>query len=184
MPKQFFARLAPSLAALLLFSFAVAAQGKRRDHLTPQEADLVREAQLIDARAKVFTKAAERRFLALTNPAAATSKEAVKDAETWGAFPQGTRAELLGDLAGILDEAINNIDGIAERKPDDKLLPKAVRVLAAGCQRWLPTLQTMRENAKGPELIALNEAVEYAESILEAGGKLPPEEKKDDKKKP
>jgi hypothetical protein len=164
-------------ALALLCSFAFA-QSKRRDHLTPEEADRVRDAQLIDERAKVFVKAAERRYLALTNPNAAGSKEAAKDAELWGAFPKGTRAELLGDLAKILDEAINNIDGAAERKPDDKALHKAVRLLSAACKRWLPTLQAMLPEAKGPEKLALDEAIEYAQSVVDSESKVPAEEKK------
>ena len=179
MSNKRFIRLATGLAALLLCVAAlVGAQTRRRDHLTPEEADRVREAQLIDERAKVFAKAGERRFLALTDPAAATSKEAVKDVEKWGEFPKGGRAELLGDLAGLLDEAINNIDGAAERKPDDKLLPKAIRALAAACKRWQPALEALRPMVKGPEKFALEEALEYAQSIIEAESKLPPEEKK------
>ena len=178
MQRTIIIRFVLSLLLLVLLGNSFAAQTKRREHLTPEETDRVRDAQLADERAKVFVKAAERRFLALTNPNAATSKESVKDVELWGAFPAGTRAELLGDLAGIIDEAINNIDVVAERKPDDKLLPKAVRTLSAGCKRWLPALEAMRDSAKGAEKNPLEEAIEYAQSVVEAESKVPPEEKK------
>ena len=165
------------LLTLLLVCQAIPAQAKRRDHLNEAEADRVREAQIIDERTKVFIKAAERRFLALTNPSAATSKEALKDAEKWGAWPVGTRGELLGDLAGLLDEAINNIDGVAESHPNEKLLPKALRALATACQRWQPVLLNLRAQAQPAEKQPLEEALEYIESILQAGRQLPPEEK-------
>jgi acyl-CoA reductase-like NAD-dependent aldehyde dehydrogenase len=166
----------------LVVSFCCAAASaqtpKRREHLTDAEIELVRDAQLLDVRMKVFVKAADRRLLALTDPNAANSKEAAKDAEKWGKFPTGTRAELLSDLARILDEAIENIDGLAERKPDDKLLPKAVRLLAAAAKRWQPALEAMRPTAQGDERRYLEEALEYIQSILDAEPKLPAEEKK------
>ena len=171
-------RLTIVLLGLAFLCTALTAQTKRREHLTAEETDRVRDAQLADERAKVFIKAAERRFLALTMPDAASSKEAVKDVELWGAFPTGTRAELLGDLAGIIDEAINNIDAVAERKPDDKLVAKAVHLLATGCKRWLLALETMRATAKGPEKTYLEEAIEYAQSVVDAEKKVPAEEKK------
>lgn len=181
--KEFMLRkyLARGLACGLLLYLCgglVLAQGRRRDHLSAAEADLVREAQIIDARTKVFIKAAERRFLALTNPAAATSKDATKDVEEWGAWPTGTRAELLGDMAGIVNEAINNIDGVAERNPQEKLLPKALRSLAEACRRWQPVLTAMQDKAQPDERQPLGETLEYIQSVLDASGTLPPEEKK------
>lgn len=163
---------------LLVLSSTTQAALIKRDHLSAAEADRVREAQIIDVRTKVFIKAAERRFLALTDPMAATSKEAVKDTNEWGAWPTGTPAELLGDMAGILDEAINNIDAVAERNPQEKLLPKALRSLAEACRRWQPVLTARQEKAQGDERRALGESLEYIQSVLDAANGLPAEEKK------
>jgi hypothetical protein len=48
--------------ASLVFAKAATPQ---RDHLTPQEVDIVKEAQILDQRIEVFIKAAERRLLVL-----------------------------------------------------------------------------------------------------------------------
>src|ERR1044072_3228132 len=91
----------------LLFAQTVNAQ---RDHLTPQEVDLVKEAQILDKRIEVFVKAADRRLMVLTGTQSANAKQLKKDSELWGELPTGSHADLLGDIAGILDEAITNID--------------------------------------------------------------------------
>ncbi len=85
------------LPGLTLYSSVGVAQ--TRDHLTPQEVDLVKEAQILDQRIEVFVKAADRRLLVLTGVDAPTPKQLKKDSEKWGELPTGSRAELLGDLA-------------------------------------------------------------------------------------
>src|SRR6185503_6131623 len=84
----------------------------QRDHLTPQEVDLVKEAQILDKRVDVFIRAAERRLMVINGSAgaAANAKQLKKDSERWGELPTGSRAELVSDIARILDEAITNID--------------------------------------------------------------------------
>lgn len=142
----------------------------KRDHLTTQEADLVREAQELDKRTAVFVKAAERRLLALTNLAAANGK----DAEKWGEL-KGTRADFLYDLSKILDEAITNVDDVSARDERNPLVPKSIRKLAECSSRVLAQLAPMREQAgEGAERGSLEQAIENAEAILEAAGKLPP----------
>ncbi len=104
-------------APLCAFAHAASkAAPAKRDHLTAQEADLVREEQALDRRTAVFVKAVERRFLVLTDTTAAASKAVQKDSGKWGELPKGTRTELLGDIAKILDEAITNIDDVAGRQ--------------------------------------------------------------------
>ena len=147
----------------------------KRDHLTPQEADLVRDAQLIDKRIDVFIRAAERRFLVLQNPQAVAPKQ--KDAEKWGELPKGTRAELLYDISKILDEAITNIDDVSSREPKNPLLPKALRKLAEACNRFLTQLTPLREQLKderSDEREQLEQAIENAQEIIAAADKLPP----------
>jgi len=173
------------LATLALFVFALSAfaQSGRRDHLTPQEIDLVKEAQVLDKRIEVFVKAAERRLLALNSVGAPAAKSSKKDSEKWGELPTGTRAELINDLAHILDDAIINIDGVSERDRTNVLIPKAVRKLAAAATSFLPQLNALSAQAKDDdERAAIGQALENAQSIIEAGNNLPAPAKKKDKK--
>ncbi len=144
-----------------------------RDHLTPQEADLVRDAQTLDKRTAIFIKAAERRLLLLTDSNAAASRQAQKDVEKWGELPKGTRAELLGDVAKILDEASTNVDDVSMRDEKNPLIPKALRMLAAASTRFVAQLVEMRARAAdGEERDALEQAIENAQSIIAAADKL------------
>jgi hypothetical protein len=93
---------------------------------------------------------------------------------------------LFNDLARIFDEAINNVDDVATRKPDSELLPKAVKRLAEGATRFLPQLTALRESATADgEREALEQAIDNLQQIIEAAKRLPEEttEKKGDKKK-
>jgi hypothetical protein len=150
-----------------------------RDHLTPQEVDLVKEAQILDKRVDVFVKAADRRLLVLSGGAAVSEKQLKKDSEKWGDLPTGSRAELVGDIAHIFDEAITNIDDVSSRDERNPLIPKALRKLAAAVTRIVDQLATLRAQAKGEAEIASFELLnEDAQSILEAAKKLPPEVEK------
>src|SRR5215813_864283 len=116
-----------SLLLLLTSSaiYSVGASHQQRDHLTPQEVDLVKEAQILDKRIEVFIKAAERRVMVINGTSAANAKQLKKDAERWGELPAGSRFELVGDIAGIFDEAITNIDDVNTRDERNPLIPKA-----------------------------------------------------------
>ena len=57
------------IALLLASSFVAQAAAQKRDHLTPQEVDLVKEAQVLDKRIDVFIKAAERRLMVINGSA-------------------------------------------------------------------------------------------------------------------
>ena len=170
------------LSALILSSSAGAAQA--RDHLTPEEVDLVKDAQVLDQRIEIFVKAADRRLFVLTGVDAPSAKQLKKDSEKWGELPTGSRAELLGDLAKILDEAITNIDDVSARDEKNPLIPKALRRLAAEATRIFDQLRPMREQAKGDaEIARFEELTENGESILEAAKKLPPPVEKKGKSK-
>lgn len=152
---------------------------QRRDHLNEKEIELVRDAQAIDRRTDVFVKAIDRRFLVLNNKIAPDDKKSKKEAELWGDLPTGTRVQLLLDIEGILREAVDNIDNVAERDQTSELFPKAVRALAEGANRFLPQLKiqlekTTDEKEKG----AILGAIEFCEQIIEASAKVPKEEKK------
>jgi len=116
-----------SLAFVLFLSIQFglvtqAVNSTTRDHLTPKEVDLVQEAQQIDVRVDVFVRAIERRMIVLTDPAQATSKQVQKESEKWGEMPKGSQAELLGNIANILDEAITNIDDVASKEDANQML--------------------------------------------------------------
>ncbi|MGI8898578.1 MAG: hypothetical protein ACR2IB_09320 [Pyrinomonadaceae bacterium] len=170
------------LPALTLFISAGAFQS--RDHLTPQEVELVKDTQVLDQRIEIFVKAADRRLLVLTGVDAPSPKQLKKDSEKWGDLPNGSRAELLGDIAKILDEAITNIDDVSARDEKNPLIHKALRKLAAEATRIFDQLRPLREQAKGDaEVARFEELRENAESILEAAKKLPPPVEKKRKSK-
>lgn len=185
--KLYTAVFALLFAALLSSLPAHARHNTKRDHLTEQEVELVREAQILDKRTEVFIRCAERRLQAINDPAAAaSSKQLQKEMEKWGPLPKGTRAELLGDFAKILDEAINNIDDVAARDAKNPLVAKSLRKLAAAVNTFQPQINTLRNSARdGEELAALEEAIENMQQITEASNRLPPptEDKKGKNKK-
>ena len=109
--SKFLARMF-CVACLGLFVLnGASAQSKKRDHLTEQEVDQVRENQEIDKRIEVFIKCAERRILVLTTPNATQKK---KEEEVWGPLPTGTKAELLMDYKRILEEAIEEAETVTK----------------------------------------------------------------------
>src|ERR1043166_9597241 len=110
-------RTASLLFALCLcVPLAAAVHAQKREHLTEEEIELVRENQELDARTGVFIKAAERRLLAVTNPAE-SAKNAPKEKEKWGEV-QGSRVQLLYDISKILEEAVVNVDDVGEHNPE------------------------------------------------------------------
>ncbi|HVG31257.1 MAG TPA: hypothetical protein VM864_16220 [Pyrinomonadaceae bacterium] len=167
---------------LLATSLAPATTGQRakRDHLTPQEVEIVRDAQELDTRSGVFIKAVERRLRIIFNEGVPDTKQEKQIAEALGALPQGTRAELLYDIAHILDEAIENVDDTAQRNPKSSLLPKAVRKLSDASTRFLAQLTPLRTSITDKaEREQLEQAIDNAHQIVEAAKKLPAEETKE-----
>ena len=165
-----------AFALVVCAGFVVQAATPQRDHLTPQEVDLVKEAQILDKRIEVFIKAAERRLMVINNSAAANAKLLKKDSERWGELPTGSRAELVGDIARIFDEAITNIDDVSARDERNPLIAKSLRKLATAVNTILGHLKPLSTDAKSDAEIASFEMLnEDAQSILEAVNKLPPE---------
>lgn len=160
---------APLLFALCLcLSLPAASAAQRtREHLTPEEVELVRDNQSLDARTGVFIKAAERRLLAVTDPQEA-AKNATKDKEKWGEL-KGTRAQLFYDISKILDEAVVNVDDVAAHDPESPLLRKSLYMLGAAAGRILPELSKLREGVKEEaEADQLDRALETAREIADA----------------
>jgi len=159
------------------------AQAQSRDHLTQQEVDLVKEAQILDKRIDVFIKAVERRMMVINNSSAANVKQLKKDSERWGELPTGSRAELVSDIARIFDEAITNIDDVSARDERNPLIGKSLRKLAQAVNSIMAQLKPLSTDAKSDAEIASFELLnEDAQSILEAATRLPPEVDKKAKK--
>ena len=167
--------LAPIFLPLLL-AFSAGAQS--RDHLTPKEVELVQDAQVLDQRIDIFVKAMERRMMIITGiqlAQASHSKKPQKDADKWGELPKGTRAELIADVARILEESITNIDDVSMHDEKNPLLAKALRQLAASATQIANQLTPIREQARSAEeLSSLEQALENAQSIVDAAKNLPP----------
>ena len=173
--RTIFSTLLIFCLASLVFAKAATPQ---RDHLTPQEVDIVKEAQILDLRIEVFIKAAERRLLVLngTQAPTPTTKQSKKESELWGDLPTGTHAELIADIAGILDEAITNIDDVSSRDERNPLIPKALRRLAQAVNNIMTQVEPLRTQAKSEaEVASLEMLNDNAHQILEAAKKLPPE---------
>jgi len=155
-----------------------------RDHLTEQEVELVKDAQELDKRIAIFIKAADRRMLVLKGVEATSAKQLKEDAESWGELPTGTRAELIGDMARIFDEAITNIDDVSSRDEKNPLIPKALRSLAAAVTRIVEQLKPSEAKAKNDsETNSFDQLIGNAESIIQAANKLPPPVEKKEKNK-
>ena len=185
-----------ALVVTLLSAPSARSQTNNRDHLTPQESELVRDNQELDKRIDVFIRAIERRFaiingasdvgVAAGNTPAAKKAKKENEKEDWGEPPKGTRAELLGDIAGLLDEAITNIDDVSLRDPKNPLIAKSVHKLAAAAKGLTAQLEALRSQTKDPdELAAIARALENSEEIMEAAkNSSPPVQNSNDKKKP
>ncbi len=165
------------LSALLLLTFSArasahaAAATQKREHLTPEEIDQIRDAQELDKRTAIFVKAAERRLLTITDPPAAAKQ--FQDVELWGTL-KGTRAQLLTDLSRILDEAETNIEDTAARDPKSSLPHKSLRLLADAAARFLPRLAPLRESATNEgEHDSIDELIAASQEIVEAAKNHP-----------
>ena len=167
--KYFFKPLFFVLLLLLIggLSFSVSAQ--KRDHLTEAEIEIIRDTQELDLRTKVFVKAAERRFIALGVLTESKPAKKEKDNSDWGAPPTGTRAELLGDIAKILEEAMNNLDNVWSREPKNPLVPKALKILSDAAARFQTQAASLdSKTASEKEREAVFQIKRDLENILQA----------------
>jgi hypothetical protein len=139
------------------------------------EVDQIKEAQVLDKRIEVFVKAVERRMRVITGSTTDTAKQQKKDTELYGDLPTGTRTELVGDIAKILDEAVTNIDDVSAHDEKNPLIPKALRILAKEVTRVVEQLRPLQAQAKDDaELASFEYLIQNAEPILEAANRLPP----------
>lgn len=175
------------LVSVLFLPSGVVAQ---RDYFTPEEVELIRDAQQIDERIDILVYAIDRRFAALKIDVAGP-KIPVRDSDKWGAFPTGTRFQLLLDIKRILQKAIDDIDSLAERpdsmvvNPDkepkkvkgySELFPKAVRSLAKAAERYRPALQVELDSKQdAAEKGSVLDSLDFCDQIIAAVPKLPAE---------
>ena len=155
-----------------------------RDHLTEKEQEVVRDTQVLDKRIDVFIKAIDRRLLVIKGTVV-SDKQSKKDAEVWGDPPVGSPAQLIGDIARIIDEAITNIDDVSSRDEKNPLIPKALRKLATASARIVEELRPLQSQTESAATNGFELIVQHAEELTDAANKLPPpaEKKSKDKNK-
>ena len=167
--KYFFKPLFFVLLLLLIGGLSFSASAQKRDHLTEAEIEIIRDTQELDLRTKVFVKAAERRFVALGVLTESKPAKKEKDNSEWGAPPTGTRAELLGDIAKILEEAMNNLDNVWSREPKNPLVPKALKILSDAAARFQTQAASLDSKAASEkEREAVFQIKRDLENILQA----------------
>ena len=184
-----------ALFCLTLF-FPTESNAQRRDYFTDAEIELVRDANEIDDRIEVLTKAIDRRFLVINNDAS-QEKQLKKDSDKWGELPTGTRLELFSDVSKILQKAIDDIEDLAARKSmndkllenkaendqdentqriiktNDKKFPTAVHNLADASRKYLPMLETLKSNTTDQkEIGALLRSIESCNLIIEGSSQV------------
>jgi hypothetical protein len=171
------------VSGFLLFTATASAQ--KRDFLTEQEGELVRFHQELDGRIEVFIKAIDRRFAIINGTVQPKTKKSVSDEPEWGEVPKGTRVELLSDIAGILDAAIENIDDVSRRDEKNPLISRSLRKLTSAANGFLTKLAALKDQTKNEdEIAAIERVADNANQIIEVGSKLPAAVEDKKKKKP
>ncbi len=157
----------------------------QRDYFTPEEVELIREAQQIDQRIDVLTYAIDRRFAVLKLDVGGP-KIPTKESEKWSEVPKGTRFEVLYDIKRILQKAIDDIDNLSDRPdsmvndPNEKkpkgfteLFPKAVRSLAKAASRYRRVLKTeLDKTTDNAEKGSILDSLDMCDQIIESVSKL------------
>jgi hypothetical protein len=185
-----FPLLASIAAVFVLSSLASLTNAQRRDFVSDQEAELIREYQEIDRRVEVLMKFIDRRLA--TAGIAGHQWKPQKNTELWGEEPKGTRLDLLYDTKRILQKAVDDIDDIASREraaiegneKSGKLFPKAVRNLSDAASRFKPIFRSeLAKSTDEKEKGLLFDSIELCDQIIEAAATLPKEPTKEEKKK-
>ena len=173
--------IAAAFLVTVLLAFPTSAQ--RVDHLTDQEVELIRDVQEVDLRMDIYTRAIERRLIAILGRDTLDKeglKRLEKESEKWGELPEGSFSEILADIPRILDEAVNKIEDVAERDEKSELFPFAVYVLADHCRELPGRLEKLRDRATTPRDVALiNDSIDQCSDIVEASAKVPRPDPKD-----
>ncbi|MCC6329569.1 MAG: hypothetical protein IT174_13725 [Acidobacteria bacterium] len=175
------------IAILVCVVCSVSISAQRRDYLTDEEIEVVRDAQDIDARVGVLIKMIDRRFAVLGINVNGW-KDGEKTSSTWGEPPKGARSELLNDIKKILQKAVDDIDNLAANpnsapirdkddkraKKDPERFPKAVRALAAASKRYLdPLKMELDRSTRDEEKGSIIDSIDLCNQIIDAVGRLP-----------
>ena len=165
------------LAVFVFVLFVTPAEAQRREHLTAEEIELVRDVQEVDLRMNIFIKAIERRMWVLKGVDQLDGdqqKRVKKDREKWGELPAGSNSELFSDIEGILNEAIDKFEDVFEREPESELLPFALYTLSDYSKQLIPRLQALAENTEdNRELSLLERAARHCTDIISATDQIP-----------
>jgi len=180
-------------AACLIATHATA-DAQRRDYLTDDEIEIVRDAQQIDLRVAVLAHAVDRRLAALGLMTGETPDANKKDKDKkvsvkWGVEPTGTRLQLLDDVRRIIQKAVDDIDNLSERpdsivveepgkgekpKKYEDVFPKAVHVLASAAKRYEPILKKEIDISKDDkEKGVIMQSLDLCNQIIDAETRLP-----------
>lgn len=181
----------PVFAVMAVSLFAISADAQRRDFMTDEEIEIVRDAQDIDSRIDVLTKMIDRRFAVLGIEVGGW-KGSSKDSDKWGPAPKGEKGDLLFDIKRLLQKAIDDIDNLAEfpnsapvrdlknyddkkaAKDDPKRFPKAVRSLAKAAERYRTPLNSLLQYTEDArDRGSIIDSIDSCDQIIAAITKLP-----------
>ena len=166
-----------ALVFLIAAALAQTAAAQRRDHLTKEEIELVRDVQEVDLRMSLFVNAIKRRLWSLSGVENLTKEQAKrieKDFDKWGEIPKGPRGNLVADINRILNEAIDKFEDVYDREPESPLIPFAYYVIADYCTELTPSLESLASASSDPaEIGPLKRSADDCRNILDARDQVP-----------
>lgn len=155
--------------AVIIGSLASGASAQRKgEYLTEGEIDLVREIRLIDHRSEIFLKIADRRLIALTDPAGPTGDSNFKK---FGPLPTGSQVELLDDYRRAVEELMVKLDDEFERTGMTAALKKALESSAKEMDRQIGVLATLKTMSTAEDFRSIHRRAVEAASDLRDGAR-------------
>lgn len=157
-----FGRLVALIVVIGSLASGVPAQ-RKGEYLTEGELNLVRDIRLIDSRSEVFLKIADRRLMALTDPAGSTGDSRFKK---YGPLPTGSPVELLDDYRRAVEELMVKLDDEFERTGMTAALKKALESSSKEMDRQLGVLATLKTMSTAEDFRSIHRrAVEAANDL-------------------
>lgn len=171
------------LTISFLTAFPTYVGAQRADHLTDEEIELVRDVQSVDDRMEIYVRAIERRLIAIDGTGGLGKdelKRLEKEKGKWGELPGGGFSQMVSDIYGILDEAVNKIEDVSDHNKKSKLLPHAVYILSDYSTTLIPKLEDLKKRATSARDVSfLNQSISTCNDIIEAASKIPRPDPKD-----
>ncbi|HQR39069.1 MAG TPA: hypothetical protein PLF26_11780 [Blastocatellia bacterium] len=129
--------------ALVCVVLVPASSGAQRkgEYITPDEMELVQGIRRIDNRAKVFLKIADRRLVAIQDPA---SEPKDTRGTSFGPLPSGSQIELLDDYRRAIEELMAKLDDEFERTGMSPELYTALKYTKQEIVRQLGVLDALK----------------------------------------